>query len=107
MAKRTHRKHSAEFKFRLVLEVLKGEQTRSEVARQHDIAKSLLYKWEQAFLASGSDVFSSETTHQAELAEQADHVAELERLVGQLTLENQVLKKFATRLPSLSSKNGR
>ena len=107
MARRKHRKHSAEFKFKLVIDVLKGEQTRTELAREHDINKSLLHKWEQAFLANGAGVFTTATAQQEELDAQADHIADLERLVGQLSMENQVLKKFETRLSSLSRKNGR
>ena len=107
MARRKQRKHSAEFKFKLVLDVIKGEQTRTEIARANDINKSLLHKWEQAFLATGVGVFTTATAQQDELDAQAAHIAELERLVGQLTMENQVLKKFETRLTSRSHKNGR
>ena len=37
MAKRKQRKHSPEFKFRLVVEALRGERLRAEIAREHDI----------------------------------------------------------------------
>jgi len=39
-----------ESKYKLVLEALRGERTRAEIAREHDVSKSLLWKWEQAFL---------------------------------------------------------
>lgn len=107
MAKRKYRQHSAEFKFKLVLEILKGERTRNEIAVEHDINKSLLHKWEKAFLSNGTSVFTVETVQQDEIDAQAGRIAELERLVGQLALENQVLKKFETRLTSHSRKNGR
>ena len=38
MAKRKQRRHSAEFKFKLVLEALKGERTRTEIASEHNAA---------------------------------------------------------------------
>ncbi len=72
-----------------------------------DINKSLLHKWEKAFLSNGTGVFTIETVQQDEIDAQAGRIAELERLVGQLALENQVLKKFETRLTSHSRKNGR
>lgn len=93
MAKRTHRKHSAEFKFRLVLEVLKGERTRAEIASEHNITKSLLYKWEQKFLEQGNFVFQSNEQHQSELRLRDERIAELERLVGEVTYEKSILKK--------------
>ena len=107
MPKRRQRKHAPDFKFRLVLEALKGEKTRAEIAREHDITKSLLYKWEQAFLQHGADVFAADDAHQVELAERDERIAELERLVGQLALENQVLKKFEMQPGFRQSKSGR
>ncbi|MCB8922194.1 MAG: transposase [Ardenticatenaceae bacterium] len=107
MPRRKLRKHAPEFKFKLVVESLRGEQTRTEIARENDITKSLLYKWEQAFLEQGSDVFRSADLRTQELAERDQRIAGLERLVGRLALENEVLKKFETQLNSTPHKNGR
>lgn len=107
MSRRKHRQHSPEFKFKLVVEALRGERTRAEIAREHDITKSLLYKWEQAFLTQGADVFRSAESQTQEMAERDERIADLERLVGRLALENEVLKKCERQLNSLSSRNGR
>ena len=98
MANRKKRSFLAEFKFSLILEVLKGEKTRTEIAREHDITKSLLWKWEQAFLAQGADVFRSASKQQAEIVLRDERIANLERVAGRLSLENEVLKKFEMRL---------
>lgn len=98
MAKRKKRTYSAEFKFNLVVDVLKGEKTLTEIAREHDITKSLLWKWEQAFLEQGPDVFRSASKQQAEIALRDERIANLERVAGRLSLENEVLKKFEMRL---------
>lgn len=45
MPRRKLHKHAPEFKFKLVVESLRGERTRTEIARDNDITKSLLYKW--------------------------------------------------------------
>jgi transposase-like protein len=107
MPRRKLRKHAPEFKFKLVVESLRGERTRTEIARENDITKSLLYKWEQAFLEQGADVFRSADLRTQELAERDQRIADLERLVGRLALENEVLKKFETQLNSTPRKNGR
>ena len=106
MAKRKVRNHTAVFKFKLILEVLQGEKTRAEIAREHDIAKSLLYKWEQAFLAKGPEIFSSTDQFQKELANRDEHIADLERMIGQLTIENKLLKKFETMPSSATHRSG-
>lgn len=107
MSKRKHRTHSPEFKFKLMVEVLKGEKSRAEIARENDITRSLLHKWEQAFLEKGADVFRSSETKNEELEESRHRVADLERLAGKLALENEVLKKFETMQDSRWRKNGR
>lgn len=107
MPRRKTRKHSPELKFKLVIESLRGERTRAEIAREHDITKSLLYKWEQSFLEKGADVFRSSDVQAQEVAERDERIADLERLVGRLTLDNEVLKKFETQLNLAPRKNGR
>jgi len=106
MPRRKTRTHSPEFKFKLVIESLRGERTRAEIARENDITKSLLYKWEQAFLEKGADVFRSTDAQIQEIAARDERIADLERLVGRLALDNEVLKKFETQLNLLPRKNG-
>ena len=107
MGKRKHRTHAPEFKFKLVVEVLKGEKSRAEIARENDITRSLLHNWEQAFLTDGADIFRSTETKKEELEESRHRVADLERLAGTLALENEVLKKFETVQSSQWRKSGR
>lgn len=61
MSKRKHHTHSPEFKFKfkLMVEVLKGGKSRAEIARENDITRSLLHKWEQAFLEKGAKELTS------------------------------------------------
>ena len=107
MPRRKQRKHSPEFKFKLVIESLRGERTRTVIARENDVTKSLLYKWEQAFLEQGADLFRSADSQAQEVTERDERIADLERLVGRLALENEVLKKFETQLNLQPRKNGR
>ena len=107
MAKRKQRKHSPEFKFRLVVEALRGERLRTEIAREHDITKSLLYKWEKAFLERGAELFRSTETQTQDIRARDERIDDLERLVGRLALENEVLKKFKRQLDLRPSRNGR
>lgn len=81
-----------------MLEAVRGERTRTEIAREHHITKSLLYKWEQAFLQQGADVFRSAEAVQTKIKSRDERTADLERLVGRLALENEVLKKFEIKL---------
>jgi len=87
MAKR--RKFSAEYKARLVLELLSGQRSAAEIARKEHIKDSLIYEWRAQFVERAPAVFGEPGPNHA--AEQK--VADLEQLIGQLTIENEVLKK--------------
>lgn len=90
------RRHTARFKFETVMESLRGEKTKAEICRERNLTKSLLWKWEQAFLERGPAVFENDQAQEQALAERNERIADLERLVGRLTLENDVLKKSET-----------
>lgn len=89
-------RYSKEFKVRVCQEVASGA-TVAEVSRKHDVHPNLVYRWctlyrqkpDKAF-AKGSGQKTPDTTGGISAA----RTAELERLVGRLTLENEFLKKM-------------
>jgi len=95
----THRrKFSAEFKAKLVLEVLSGRGSVAALARRHQIKDKLIYEWRDAALERLPQVFSQKDS---QLDAEAQ-IADLERLVGQLTIEKEALKKASQWLSRLS-----
>jgi len=97
---RQRRQFSAEFKARVVLEVLSGQKRAPEVCREYQLKPDLLSRWKADFVRQAAMVFQGdERTQQAE-----QRIAELERLVGRLSLELEVAKKAA--LLSVGSRNG-
>lgn len=97
------RKFTPEFKAKVVLELLSGNKSSAELCRQHQLAPQLLAHWKATFLERAAVVFGSEESR----SQEATRIAELERLVGQLTLEAQILKKATTLWPPTRSGNGR
>jgi transposase-like protein len=83
------RQYRAEFKSKLVLQVLTGEKTASDLCRQHKINPNLLNRWRNEFVERASSVFESGSTEDAG----TQQIAELERLVGQLTMQLEIAKK--------------
>ena len=93
------RTHSPEFKAQIVLAILKEEHSISQLASQHGLHPNLLYRWRDEALA-GLPGLLSDRQHAAQVAHEAAHAAELERLyaqIGRLTTELDWLKK---KLPS-------
>ena len=100
MAKR--RKFSADYKARLVLELISGERSAAEIARKEHLKDTLLYEWRAQLIQHAPLVFSPPPAND----ELTQKVAELERLIGQLTVENELLKKASRWLSGMSQRNG-
>jgi transposase len=103
MAKRTRRSFTSQFKAQVVLAVLTGAQAQAEVCRQHGLKPELVALWKKTFLERVPSVFAAGERD----GQEAARVAELERLVGRLTLELEVAKKASALLPSALSNGGR
>ena len=88
MAKRKRRKFSAEFKTELVLSVLTGEKSQAEICREHQVSAQQFSNWKRQFLENASQVFE-----QAPNTAEVEQIAELERMVGRLTMQLEIAKK--------------
>ena len=74
----------------LVLELLRGRDA-WELARRYELSQAQLFAWRDRFLQAGQAALR---TRQGRAEQERDRqVRELERRVGQLTLENEILKK--------------
>jgi transposase-like protein len=98
------RKFTAQFKFETVMEVLRGEKSVAQSCRERNITEALYYKWRDAFFERAPSVFEDQRSTSTEPS--TDRVAELERMVGQLAMENAILKKASSRLDTARRKNG-
>ena len=98
------RKFTAAFKAQVVLELLSGAKSSAELCREHQIAASVLADWKTMFLRHAPVAFERPEYRNDQ---DATHVAELERLLGRLTLENDILKKATSILHQRSRPSGR
>jgi transposase len=98
---RNVRSFSLEFKRQVVEELLSGESSAAQLCRRHNISSSLLYHWKEQY---SRGKFNNEPTKEGALK---DRVEKLERLVGKLALENEVLKKGLQYSVSRSGRNGK
>jgi len=87
------RQFTREFKLQVVREIEAGKVL-AQAAREHQLHPALIAKWRKDHLAYAERAFAGKGNHYKEEA----RLGELERLVGQLTLENALLKKALLRL---------
>ena len=94
--KAKRRRFDAAFKAKVGLEGLKGIKTVAEIARQHQIHPNQVTQWKGEVLRRLPEVFESGPTATAQ--DQEKQIAQLERKVGQLTMELEWLQKKSREL---------
>jgi transposase-like protein len=77
------------------MRALDAGSTNSEIARKYQLSPKLLERWRGEWRAKGEAAFPGNGHRGTHLAALDDHrrIAELERKIGQLTMENDFLKK--------------
>ena len=95
------RRFTPEFKARVVLELISGAKSLAEVCRQHQLNAQMVTRWKSEFLEKAPQLFQTGEQNSLEQA----RIAELERLIGRLTLELEISKKASTILNGHQSKS--
>ncbi|MBK6488512.1 MAG: transposase [Gemmatimonadetes bacterium] len=97
---KTYRRFSTEFKLQLVEAYLAGEGSIKGLANRAGLDHSLLHYWIGKYRAGelSLDVAREETMLEAE-----QKIAALERKVGQLTMELELLRKGLIAVPALNN----
>jgi transposase len=95
-------RYGAEFKQATIQELLAGEKRASQICRERRIDETTLRRWRLEYEEHGPAAWAPAAG--VDGAAPADRVAELERIIGQLTVENLVLKKALQRARSLSAR---
>jgi transposase-like protein len=101
MSKR--RSFTPEFKARVVLEVLTGAKSAAQVCREHQLKDTVLSRWKREFVERSPKVFEGGKERERE----DERVAELERMVGRLTMELEIAKKASLLLTARRDGSGR
>jgi transposase-like protein len=96
------RKFTAEFKAQVVLDLVSGAKSAAELCRQHQLNPQLLGRWKTEFLERTPLLFQQEAMQ----SQEQERIAELERVVGRLTMQLEIAKKASAILSSQPNRNG-
>ena len=91
-----HRQFTAEYKARIVLEILTEGKSLSQTSREHGIKDSVLSRWKKEFIERSPMLFENGSSKDA----RDERIAELERMVGRLATELEMRKKVTNFLDS-------
>jgi transposase len=96
------KQHKAEFKARVALEAMKGEQTVGELASRFGVHPTMIHQWKKALVEGAAEVFQRGRT----TAEPADagRIKELHAKIGELTVKRDFLEHGLRLLPGRSAK---
>jgi len=90
------RRFSAEYKARIVLEILTEQKSMAQASRDYGIKDSVLARWKQQFIERSPQLFQQSTATD----DRDQRIAELERMVGRLAMEVDMSKKVSKFLNS-------
>jgi len=93
MTKRTRRNFNAEFKTKVVLEVLKERNTAEEIASKYEIHPNQISTWKKEFLSKAASVFASGEAPIMDKKQVDEFVEKLYAQIGQQKVEIDWLKK--------------
>jgi transposase len=97
MSLKQRRKFTREFKLQIIREIEAGK-TIAQAAREHQLHPTLICRWQKQHRQYAERAFAGNGRAYTDEA----RISELERMVGRLTMENDLLKKALQRLEALS-----
>jgi transposase-like protein len=90
--------HTPEFKVQVVLESLQRDTTIEQVCRNHGLAPSVVHKWRKLFRQKAPVIFADSNQLERFGYPAGQSPDELKRIIGAVTVENDILKKALGRL---------
>ena len=85
------KKYPGAFKFKIALEVLKGDRTLGDICREYNISPSVAHKWKNHLKAHGIEIFDVKS-HNSSVSEDSEK-SKLYEEIGRLKVELDFLKK--------------
>lgn len=99
MTRRPRRNHGSEFKAKVALEAIKGEQTLAQLAERFEIHPNQIVEWKKELLGRAGEIFEKGKKPSTE-----PDVKELHAKIGQLAVENDFLASALGRMGAPSGK---
>lgn len=89
------KRYSAEFKAKVALDAIRGEQTIAQLAARHGIHQTMINAWKKQAIEGMSGVFSGKAAA-AEAAREGE-IDQLHAKIGQLVVERDFLRRASGR----------
>jgi transposase len=88
--------YTNEFKFKVSLEMVRGDLTMAEIISKYQVPRSVLSKWKKQLLDNGANIFKP--GHQPIQTHGSAEVEKLHATIGRLKVENDFLHLISSKL---------
>src|SRR6266852_6254816 len=89
--------YTSEYKLKVVLESMQRDTTQEEVCQKFGVSSSMLHRWRKEFQANATSVFPDkrdpEQKARSQGYEPGQSPDDLKKIIGELTVQNEILKK--------------
>jgi transposase-like protein len=90
---------TGEKRYEIIAEILKGKEAIAQIARKHQVSDALIHRWRDRFYEGGKAALNFEggpiTASRSREQALEEKVEELEKVIGQQTVEIRFLKKLS------------
>ena len=88
---KTRRRFTAEFKAKVALEAIRGEQSLSDLAARYELHPNMITNWKRQAIENMAAAFSGPADQSSKADD--DQIKDLHAKIGQLTVERDFLAK--------------
>jgi len=88
---KSRRRFSAEFKAKVALEAIRGEQSINDLAARYELHPNMITNWKRQAIENMAAVFSGGAERSNKVGD--DQIKDLHAKIGQLTVERDFLAK--------------
>lgn len=88
--------YTNEFKFKVSIEMIKGDLTIAEIISKYQVPRSVASKWKRQLLDNGSAIFKK--GNQCTKSYNNANIEKLHAVIGRLKVENDFLQQASSRL---------
>lgn len=92
-----NKNYSKEYKFKVVLEMLKGDLSLAEIISKYQVPRSVVQRWKKQFLDNGSEIFNSSKNNSLPSCN-IQEIDKLHATIGKLKVENDFLHQVSAKL---------
>ena len=91
-----NKSYNNEFKFKVALEMIRGDLTLAEIISKYKVPRSVLSRWKKQFLDNGANIFKQ--PNQPNHDQNKSELEKLHATIGRLKVENDFLQDCSVKL---------